>query len=104
MHARIVAASPELQEREMVKRAALAGMIAAALRDRGTAGHVAVVTGWSAVAVFYVALAGWTQAANRLPLAQLIDETLEEFLSAAACPPPSSGDRVSSASSRDLPR
>jgi AcrR family transcriptional regulator len=81
---RIVAASPELQERETLKRATLAAAIAAALRDRGTADQAAVVAGWSAVAVFYVALARWTQTADPRPLAQLIDEILEEFLSAAA--------------------
>ena len=87
--ARIVAASPELQERDMAKRATLADMIAAALRDRATADQVAIVTAWSAVAVFYGALARWTEAANRHPLAQLIDEILEEFLNAAARPIPS---------------
>jgi AcrR family transcriptional regulator len=83
---RIIAASPELQERDMLKRATLADMIAAALRDRGTAGQAAVVAAWSAVAVFYAAFARWTEAANHHPLAQLIDEILDEFLSAAAAP------------------
>ena len=96
---RIVAASPELQEREMLKRATLADTITAALHDRGTADQAAAVAAWSAVAVFYLALARWTGSAYPRPLAQLIDEILEEFLSAAAGPSPGlSGDRARSAS------
>jgi AcrR family transcriptional regulator len=80
----IIAASLELHERDMVKRATLADTIAAALRDRGIAEQAADVVAWSAVALFYVALAKWTEPANRQPLAELIDEALEEFLDAAA--------------------
>lgn len=86
---RVIAESPELQERELVKRAVLAATIAAALRDRGTTDPAAVVTVWSAVAVFYVARNHWNQAGNRQPLAELIDETLEEFLGVTARPLPS---------------
>ena len=86
---RVIAESPELQERELVKRAVLAATIAAALRDRGTTDPAAVVTAWSAVAVFYVARNHWNQAGNRQPLAELIDETLEEFLGVTARPLPS---------------
>lgn len=66
---RVIAESPELQERELVKRAVLAATIAAALRDRGTTDPAAVVTAWSAVAVFYVARNHWNQAGtvNRWP-------------------------------------
>jgi AcrR family transcriptional regulator len=85
---RVIAESPELQERELVKRAALAATIAAALRDRATTDPAAVVTAWSAVAVFYVARNRWNQAGNRQPLAELIDTTLEEFLGATARPLP----------------
>jgi AcrR family transcriptional regulator len=86
---RVIADSPELQERELVKRAVLAATIAAALRDRATTDPAAVVTAWSAVAVFFVARNRWNQAGNRQPLAELIDETLEEFLRATARPLPS---------------
>jgi AcrR family transcriptional regulator len=83
---RVIAASPELQERELVKRAGLAETIAAALRDRGTSGSTAVVTAWTAVAVFFVARNRWNQAANRRTLADLITATLDEFLGAAVDP------------------
>ena len=81
---RVIAASPELQERELVKRAGLAAVIAAALRDRGTPEGAATVAGWSAVAMFFVARNRWNQPANRTTLAALIDETLQEFVSATS--------------------
>ena len=80
---RVIAASPELQERELVKRAALAATMARALGDRGAPEAAATVAGWAAVAVFFLARNRWNQPANRRTLAQLIDETLEEFVSAA---------------------
>jgi AcrR family transcriptional regulator len=86
----IIAASPELQERDMLKRGTLADTIAAALRDRGTSEQAAVIVAWSAVAMFYVAFGHWTEPANREPLAQLIDEALEEFLNATGAPLPRS--------------
>ncbi|GAA0266246.1 helix-turn-helix domain-containing protein [Cryptosporangium japonicum] len=77
---RVLAASPELRERELVKRATLAEKIAAALRDRGTGESAAVVAAWAAVAVFFVARNQWNQPANRRTLAELINSELEEFL------------------------
>jgi hypothetical protein len=76
----IIAASPELQERELVKRATLADKIATALRDRGTADPAAVVAAWTAVAVFFVARNRWNQPANHHSLAELIEMTLDEFI------------------------
>lgn len=86
---RIIAASPELQERELAKRAALADGIAVVLRDRGTPDPAAIVAAWTAVAVFFAARNRWNQAANDLSLAELIDVTLEEFIAATARPLPS---------------
>ncbi|WP_246242977.1 TetR/AcrR family transcriptional regulator [Amycolatopsis pithecellobii] len=90
---RIIAASPELQERELAKRGALAGVIADALRDRGTADPAATVSAWTAVAVFFAARNQWNQAGNRQPLVQLIETTLEEFLSATTYPSAAAGRR-----------
>jgi AcrR family transcriptional regulator len=77
---RVIAASPELQERELAKRAALADLIAAALRERGTSEAAAVVTSWAAVAVFFVARNRWNQPGNRYTLAELIDATTAEAM------------------------
>ncbi|MCO5974915.1 TetR/AcrR family transcriptional regulator [Actinoallomurus soli] len=85
----IVAASPELQERELVKRATLADKIATALRDRGTAEPAATIAAWTAVAVFFAARNRWSQGSDRRSLAELIEATLEEFISATADPSPS---------------
>lgn len=85
---RVIAASPELQERELVKRSALADTIAAALRDRGTAETPAAVAAWTVVAVFFVARNRWNQPTNHRTLAELIDLALEEFLAAALPSPP----------------
>ncbi|MFI5907946.1 TetR/AcrR family transcriptional regulator [Dactylosporangium sp. NPDC051541] len=79
---RVIAASPELQERELVKRAALAARIAAALRERGTGEPAAVVAAWTAAAVFFAARNRWNQAGNERTLAELMGETLELFLDA----------------------
>jgi AcrR family transcriptional regulator len=77
---RVIAASPELQERELVKRAALAATIAAALRDRGASAAAAEVSAWAAVAVFFVARNRWNQPGNRQTLAALIDATLDDYV------------------------
>ena len=88
---RLIAASPELQERDMVKRATLAETVAAALRDprnlRSGRRRSRLVRRRG---FLRRASARWSEAANRQPLAQLIDEILEEFLIAAAYPLPSS--------------
>ncbi|WP_306214832.1 TetR/AcrR family transcriptional regulator [Actinoplanes sp. RD1] len=81
---RVIAASPELQERELVKRAGLAATIAAALRDRGTGAAAAEVAAWAAVAIFFVARNQWNQAGNERNLAELIAAALEDFRSATA--------------------
>ncbi|MFI1994149.1 TetR/AcrR family transcriptional regulator [Actinoplanes sp. NPDC020271] len=84
---RVIAASPELQERELVKRSTLAARIAAALRERGTAETAATVAGWTAVAIFFVARNQWNQPGNEHTLADLITTTLQEFLSATRSTP-----------------
>lgn len=84
---RLIAASPELQERELGKRAVLADRIAAALRDRGTSDAAAIVTAWTAVAVFFVARNRWNQPGNAQPLADLIDTSLADFRTAVASSP-----------------
>lgn len=86
----VIAASAELQERELVKRERLAATIAAALRDRGVGESSATIAAWTAVAAFFVARNRWNQAANQHTLAELIEQALEDFLSTTAGRPPSS--------------
>jgi AcrR family transcriptional regulator len=55
----IVAANPGLQERELLKLAALADATAEALRTRGVADPAATLAAQSAVTVFQVGFARW---------------------------------------------
>jgi AcrR family transcriptional regulator len=76
---RVIAASPELRERELVKRDALAGLIAAALRERGTAGPAAEVAAGAAAAVFFTARNRWNQPGNERTLAGHMTEVYDAF-------------------------
>jgi AcrR family transcriptional regulator len=59
---RIIAANPSLQERELLKLAAMADTAAEALRTRGVAEPTASLAAHSAVTVFQVAFARWVSA------------------------------------------
>jgi AcrR family transcriptional regulator len=56
---RIIAANPSLQERELLKLAAIADVTAEALRTRGVAEPTASLAAHSAVTVFQVAFTRW---------------------------------------------
>lgn len=58
----LIAANPELQERELTKLAALATALADALRGRGVADPAAGLAAEAGVAVFKVAFERWVQA------------------------------------------
>jgi hypothetical protein len=62
--ARVIAATPELQERELVKLASIAAALAAGLRERGVAEPQASVTAEAGVATFRVAFDRWTADAD----------------------------------------
>jgi AcrR family transcriptional regulator len=81
---RVIEASPELVEREMIKRSALAEKIAATLRDRGECDPAAALVAWAGVSVFWVAFARWTDPSNRSSLAGLVDEALDQLRDATA--------------------
>ncbi len=72
----------ELQERELLKLAALTRALAAALRDRGTSEPSASLAAESAVAVFKTAFARWVSKGNDKDLGALISETLAELRAA----------------------
>jgi len=79
----IIASSPELRERELIKLASLGGAVAATLRERGVAEPAASLTGEVAMAVFRIAFERWTQADEGRRLSELIAETLGELTSIA---------------------
>ncbi|MDM7855217.1 TetR family transcriptional regulator [Cellulomonas alba] len=70
--ATVVAAHPELQERELLKMAHLAAAAAGALRERGVAEPGASLAADSGVAVFRVAFAQWVAQRGATSLAELI--------------------------------
>ncbi len=81
---RIIAANPELQERELIKLAKLAGAVADALRRRGVDDPAAILTAEAAITVFRVAFERWVDPANRKGLQRLIGESLEELRAVTA--------------------
>jgi AcrR family transcriptional regulator len=71
---RIIAANPGLQERELLKLAAMADKTAAALRTRGIAEPTASLAAHSAMTAFQVAFVHWVSAEKPPSLAVCIAE------------------------------
>ena len=80
----IIAANPELQERELIKLASLADAVARALRRRGVGDPAAILTAEAGITVFRVAFERWVEPGNQRPLRQLIRESLEEMRAVTA--------------------
>jgi AcrR family transcriptional regulator len=80
----IIAANPELQERELIKLASLAGAVAEALRRRGVPDSAAALTAEAAIAVFRVAFERWVEPGNRLELDAVIRDALAELRAVTA--------------------
>jgi AcrR family transcriptional regulator len=83
----IVAANPELQERELIKLAALAAALAAALRGRGVADLAASLAAEAGIAVFKIAYLRWADEPGdrgEETLAQLIKQSLAELKAVTA--------------------
>jgi hypothetical protein len=75
----VVAAHPELQERELLKRASLATAVAEALRQRGVTEPAASLAAESGVIVFKTAYARWASDPAAPDLSQLIHEALGQL-------------------------
>jgi AcrR family transcriptional regulator len=80
----IIAASPELQERELSKFASLSASLAATLRERGLGEPTATLTSELATAVFKVAFEQWIEASGDPDLSHLIRESLEQLRAVTA--------------------
>jgi AcrR family transcriptional regulator len=80
----IIAASAELQERELIKLASLASALAGALRRRGVNDPAASLTAEAGMAVFKVAFERWVEGTNRQDLPRLVRESLEELRAVTA--------------------
>jgi AcrR family transcriptional regulator len=81
---RVIAASPELQERELVKLATIAGALARALRERGVPEPDASLAAEAGIAVLRVAFERWAAGGEDAELPQLIDEALAGLRAVAA--------------------
>lgn len=82
----VISSTPELQERELLKMAALAGAIAAALVARGVAEPAATLAAESGVTVFRISFGQWIAEGAESSLAQIEKEVFRELgaLSASA--------------------
>jgi AcrR family transcriptional regulator len=81
---RIIAASPELHERELIKMASLTAAVGEALRGRGVGDPAAILTAEAGIAVFRVAFERWATSADERGLEELIDDSLDELRAATA--------------------
>jgi AcrR family transcriptional regulator len=80
----VIAANTELQERELIKLAALASALAEALRRRGATDPAASLTAEAGIAVFKVAFERWVNESNQEDLPHLIRESFDELKAATA--------------------
>lgn len=75
----VIAANPGLQERELIKLAAIAGALGVALRRRGVAEPTASLTAEAGIAVFKVAFARWLDDPQKRSLAELVRDSVDEL-------------------------
>jgi AcrR family transcriptional regulator len=76
---RIIASSPELQERELIKAASLAAALARALRGRGLGDTAATLAARTGLAVMNVAFEQWVGDPDRVPFQQLARDALAQL-------------------------
>jgi AcrR family transcriptional regulator len=80
----VIVANAELQERELIKLAALAAAMAGALRERGIPEPAASLAAEAGIAVFRIAFERWTAEDCQPDLAKLIREALGELKAVTA--------------------
>jgi AcrR family transcriptional regulator len=82
----VIAANPELQEREVAKLASLSAAVAGALRGRGVVEPAATLTAGIASAIFYSAFERWIARGSKRDFAELVREAVRDVrtLTAAA--------------------
>lgn len=85
---RIIASSPELQERELIKAASLAAAMAAALRARGVAETPAALAALTGTTVMHVAYQQWAVDQDRTPFRQFARDAMAQLRELAAEPSP----------------
>src|ERR1700761_4322950 len=76
---RIIASSPELQERELIKAASLAAAMARALQERGLGGTAATLAAHTGVTIMHVAFEQWVNDPNARPFQQIASDALAQL-------------------------
>ncbi len=82
----VIAANPMLQERELIKLAALAAAIAEALRARGVVEPAASLTAEAGIAIFKVAFERWVGGVDGRDLQAHLREALDQLRAVTAGP------------------
>jgi AcrR family transcriptional regulator len=80
----IIAANPDLQERELIKMIGFAASAAAALRDRGVAEPAASLAAEAGIAVLRIAFEQWATGPKGQDLHELLRDSLAELKAVAA--------------------
>jgi AcrR family transcriptional regulator len=80
----IIAAHPELRERELIKLAKVAAAVAEALRHRGVGEPAASLTAEAGMAVFRIAFERWVVDPDGPDLDRVIRQSLDELKTVAA--------------------
>jgi AcrR family transcriptional regulator len=75
----VIAANPELQEREMLKRAALTSAMADALRSRGVSDLAASIAAEVGAITFKIAFGHWVSEPDEQDLSRLIRASLDQL-------------------------
>src|SRR5947209_320402 len=84
----IIAANAELQERELIKLAALSAALADTLRRRGVGEPAASLAAEIGIAVFRIGFERWVEEDNQRDLPELMRESLAELTTLTAGNPP----------------
>jgi len=80
----VIAANPELQERELIKLASLASAMADALRQRGVREPAASLAAEAGIAAFRISFEAWIKAHSQRDLPKLIRESLDQLKAVTA--------------------
>ena len=83
----VIAASPELLERELVKLARIASALAETLRERGVSEGVATISAEAGMAIFRIAVDRWVRGTDDEDLPRLIRASLDELRAVTAGKP-----------------
>ncbi|MGH9106878.1 MAG: TetR family transcriptional regulator [Acidimicrobiales bacterium] len=87
----VIAANPELRERDLAKVADYAAAVAGVLRERGVGEPQATIAAEAGMTVLRVALEAWASEHDDRDLVTIIKQAAAELQAVAAWPPPARG-------------